>query len=477
MMHRRFPTVIGRLSASALHVIAAGTVLVPLSAVAERVQPQVQIETKFVEVTQSAAEELGFDTRLAQKLGALSLASPSATSPASRQFGLSAFPSANAIGARLFPSDGQPGTIKISGLLTPPQYQILIDAIIIEKSAKIVSAPTLRTPIDEKAVIAITSSIVLNQGTTLEIVPRIGPDGYTIELTTVLKTQDLSKPAGNATIDSGQTLVFGGFVPQGPEKKQNLILLITPQRVDTLSSSTGGAADQVEVEPTGTGETIGHVADLKMQNLTNEPLSFTVPAFVLESKSGANQATACPYEQNVALGPLQAKIVPVNGVCVNRDKPPAGKGVTGDLVMNVGDATVPANPEFHFSAKQVGDLLRICGSIYDAADQLQQEGALKDFPYKDKQQQKDILVQWTTWTNASVCEISQAPLATKDDLKKVAYKQVEQKGAMTSDTRKKIDKGIDTISEKVELTLAKAKDLEKPEQSTNQTLSPVLPTR
>ena len=468
-MHRRFRTVIGRLSAPALHVIAAGIVLVPLSAVAERVQPQVQIESKFIEVTQNAAQELGFDTRLAQKLGELPPASSNPTSPASRQFGLSAFPSANAIGARLFPSDGQPGTVKISGLLTPPQYQILLDAIIIEKSAKIVSAPTLRTPSDQKAAIAITSSIVFNQGTTLEVVPRIGPDGYSIELTTVLKTHDLSNAAGTATIASGQTLVFGGFVPQGPEEKQNLILLITPQRVDILSPSIGGTADQVEVEPTGTGETIGHVADLKILNLTNEPLSFTIPAFILESKSGANQATACPYEQNVALDPLQTKIVPVNGVCVNRDKPPAGRGVAGDLVMNVGDSTGPANPDFHFSAKQVGDLLRICGSIYDAADQLQQEGALRDFPYKDKQQQKDILVQWSTWTNARVCEISQAPLATKDDLKKVAYKQIEQKGAMTSDTRKKIDKGIDTISEKVELTSAKAKDLEKPDQSANQT--------
>jgi hypothetical protein len=55
------------------------------------------------------------------------------------------------------------------------------------------------------------------------------------------------------------------------------------------------------------------------------------------------------------------------------------------------------------------------------------------------------------------------PPATKDDLKKVVYKQLGEKGPMSPETKKKVDQGIDTIFEKVELTTAKAKDLEKPE--------------
>jgi len=50
------------------------------------------------------------------------------------------------------------------------------------------------------------------------------------------------------------------------------------------------------------------------------------------------------------------------------------------------------------------------------------------------------------------------PPPTKDDLKKVVEKQV---GKVPPDKQKKIDEGIDTIFEKIELTTEKAKDLEK----------------
>ena len=91
---------------------------------------------------------------------------------------------------------------------------------------------------------------------------------------------------------------------------------------------------------------------------------------------------------------------------------------------------------------------------------LQKEGALKDLPYRDQQKQKDIVVQWSTWTDPVICQMTGSPPATKEDLRKVVYKQVKE--PMTPATKKKIDKGIDTIFEKVELTSAKAKELEKP---------------
>ena len=56
-----------------------------------------------------------------------------------------------------------------------------------------------------------------------------------------------------------------------------------------------------------------------------------------------------------------------------------------------------------------------------------------------------------------------SPPATKEDLRKVVYKQVEEQGPMSPEKKKKVDQGIDTIFEKVELTTAKAKELEKPE--------------
>ena len=224
------------------------------------------------------------------------------------------------------------------------------------------------------------------------------------------------------------------------------------------------ATGKIKVETSGTGETIGHVADMKIQNLTDQSLMCTIPPIILESRSGKNQHYACPSGQTVALNPHQTKTVPMNGVCLNRNKPPVAKGVSGDLVVNEANPTGPQNPNSHIPPSDAGKLLRSCAAKYAAAEQLQKSGALKNLPYHDPQKQKDIIVQWSTWTDPQVCNIVGAPPATKEDLKKVVYKQVEEQGPMTPATKKKVEQGIDTIFEKVELTTAKAKDLEEPEK-------------
>ncbi len=221
-------------------------------------------------------------------------------------------------------------------------------------------------------------------------------------------------------------------------------------------------AGHVKIDSTGTGETIGHVANLKIQNLTDQRINCVVPSMVLESVSRKNQDYVCPKAQTVKIEPHGTATVPLDGVCINRNKPPVGKGAPGDLLVNEGNPTISQNPNSHIPVKQARDLLRICTSKYDAAKKLQEDGALKNLPYKDKQKQRDIVVQWSTWCDPRISEITGAPPATKEDLRKVVYKQV--KGPMSPETKKKIDQGIDTIFDKVELTTAKAKDLEKPEK-------------
>ena len=73
---------------------------------------------------------------------------------------------------------------------------------------------------------------------------------------------------------------------------------------------------------------------------------------ILESVSGKNQHYACPRGQTVALNPQQTKTVPMNGVCLNRNKPPVGKGVSGDLVMNEANPSGPQNPNSHLPASR-----------------------------------------------------------------------------------------------------------------------------
>jgi len=243
--------------------------------------------------------------------------------------------------------------------------------------------------------------------------------------------------------------------------KDRLALGLQPAGSAALATLT--ASGKVKADIAGTGETIGHIADLKIQNLTDQSLTCAITPMILESSSGKNQHYACPRGQTVALNPQETKTVPINGVCLNRNKPPVAKGVSGDLVINEANPSVPQNPNTHLSTTDAGKLLRSCAAKYTAADQLQKSGALKDLPYHDPQKQKDIVVQWSTWVDPDISQMTKSPPATKEDLRKVVYKQVEEQGPMSPEKKKKVDQGIDTIFEKVELTTAKAKDLEKTE--------------
>jgi hypothetical protein len=231
--------------------------------------------------------------------------------------------------------------------------------------------------------------------------------------------------------------------------------------------------DNVAIAIIGTGETIGHVADVRIDNLTDQPINCSLPPMVLESGSGKNQDYVVPHGQDVALRPHESKTVPMDGVCVNRHKPPVGNGIGGDLVINDPTGNVPRDSHSHLKRGNADKMLRLCTAKYDAVDKLQKDGALKDLPYRDKEKQKDICVQWSTWTDPRISETEGGNPATKDDLKKVVYKQVEEHGPVTPDKKKKIDQGIDTIFDKIELTNEKAKDLEKPEGETIEETPPV----
>lgn len=216
--------------------------------------------------------------------------------------------------------------------------------------------------------------------------------------------------------------------------------------------------NKVKLDVAGTGETIGPVATISIQNLTDQPIAFTIPPVVLESRSGKNQDYVIPQTEDVALKPHESKKIPLNGVCVDRHKPPVGKGVGGDLAFNDPSGHVPRDEHSHVKRDDADKLLRIAKSKQDAANKLEDDGLLKDMPYKEKKKRKEIVEQWSTWADPRISEIEGGPPATKDDLKKVVEKQV---GEVPPEEKKKIDKGIDTIWEKIELTTTKAKDLEK----------------
>ena len=223
-------------------------------------------------------------------------------------------------------------------------------------------------------------------------------------------------------------------------------------------TSTG----KIKVTTSGTGETIGHVADLKIQNTTGERISFTVPPMVLESGSGKYQHYACPKAQHVALNPREEKTVPIDGVCLVRGQPPLGKDDKSDLICR--DSTPGDHPQdSHLPTKDVNKLLRVAASYYDAAEKLEKKGALKDLPYHDPKTRKEIVTQWGVWSDPEIAKCTGSPAATKEDLKTTIYKQAEKHGAVTPETKKKLDEGIDIIFQDIKLTTKEAKNLEKPD--------------
>jgi general secretion pathway protein D len=209
---------------------------------------QVEIESKFVEINQNNLKELGFDWLL----GPFNIAGNSgkivgaggAPGVPPNQSGNYPFPttgqfpvtggnrsgdfaiSANAIDALLLGSGAPavaPGIFSLAGVMTNPQFQVVIRALNQKKGIDLLSAPRVTTKSGQRAVIEIvrefryatqyqppqvpnitgggsgtgTVSISVvtpttptafetrNTGVTLEVEPVVGPDGVTIDLNLV----------------------------------------------------------------------------------------------------------------------------------------------------------------------------------------------------------------------------------------------------------------------------------------------------
>jgi hypothetical protein len=216
---------------------------------------------------------------------------------------------------------------------------------------------------------------------------------------------------------------------------------------------------KISYEGSGTGETIGHVADITFKNLTNETVSFAVPPAILESKAGGNQDYVCPTGQDVVLGPGETKTVPFNGTCLERDRPPEGSGQRGDVVLNEGDFE-RADSATHFRPEVVRNVVDMVEAKQEAVDKLEEDGKFKDFPYHDKQEQENIAVQWSTWEDPRISDLVHAPPADKDDFKRNIDHQAKRHGKVPRDVQKQLDKGTDSMWDAIELTSEKAKDLE-----------------
>jgi len=172
---------------------------------------QVEIESKFIEITQNNLKELGFDWLLGPfNIGNHKLfgaggtsASSSAANPANFPFvnttnqpigdtlpgqAIGQFPvtggnrsgslaiSANALDALLFPgaSGVAPGIFGLAGVFTDPQFQVVIRALNQKKGVDLLSAPKVTTKSGQRAIIEVVREFRYPKTYTQPQVPQIG---------------------------------------------------------------------------------------------------------------------------------------------------------------------------------------------------------------------------------------------------------------------------------------------------------------
>jgi hypothetical protein len=299
------------------------------------------------------------------------------------------------------------------------------------------------------------------------------PGGWTVaEPKTATTPKPSETPATMKKVSIGGELELRYDYDHKDSHEGDKTIGMAPNGKPTMNQFVARGA--VKIDIVGTGETIGHIADAKIENVSHENANFYFPPAVLESKSGKNQDYVAPRGQDVALKPGESKTIPIDGTCLERNRPPEPAGQGGDLVLDDGTWTSTKSDWFNDQPEVVRNILRIVEAKYEEIDREWGEGVFKDFPYSDPKKCKDIAVQWSTWEDPRIAELVGGPPTNKDDFKKVINDQAKKHGPVSRDTRKRLDKGADDMWDTIELTSEKAKDLEHP--TTTENVSDETPT-
>ena len=265
---------------------------------------QVEIESKFIEVTQNNLKELGFDWLLGPfKVGNKGAfgsggtsANSSAANPANFPFvdpatqqPIGQFPvtggnrsgslaiSANALDALLFPgaSGVAPGIFGLAGVFTDPQFQVVIRALNQKKGVDLLSAPKVTTKSGQRAIIEVVREFRYPSTFTPPQVPSISSStGNTVigGATTVPVVVTPTTPQNWETRNTGVTLevepVVGGDAT-------TIDLNLVPQVVEFEGFiNYGSPINAVGVNTIG-GAISTSVPVLLTENVINQPVFST----------------------------------------------------------------------------------------------------------------------------------------------------------------------------------------------------------
>src|SRR6266496_2762040 len=268
------------------------------------VPKQVEIESKFVEITQNNLKELGFDwllgpfavgnegvfgsggttgTAPALNAGDFPFVDPLTGNPIGRnpvtagnRSGNVAI-SANALDALLFPTMGTsalaPGIFGLAGVFTNPQFQVVVRALNQKKGVDLLSAPKVTTKSGQRAVIEIVREFRYPTTFTAPQVPAISSSTTTIGGTIPVVVTPTT-PQTFETRNTGVTLEVEPVVgPDGVTIDLNLV----PQVVEFEGFiNYGSPINAIGVNSIGGSMGISTSAPVLLtQNVINQPVFST----------------------------------------------------------------------------------------------------------------------------------------------------------------------------------------------------------
>jgi beta-lactamase regulating signal transducer with metallopeptidase domain len=220
--------------------------------------PQITLEVRVVEIAAQETRQLGFDWFLGSRpQGGVfpSVPSPGDAGDAGRAVHLGTLPSsAGSAGVAAAPVDALPAPgMSLSGILTEPQFELVLRALMNRGTARTLYAPKVTTLSGRQTRITVGEGLLV-----AEMLAVVLPDGHTLELNIDL---EVARPAGGAVANhpgtsddppfrsqqlrvkthlvlwDGQTVVLGGVlsnraVDAGPAEGNQLLCFITPVIVD-----------------------------------------------------------------------------------------------------------------------------------------------------------------------------------------------------------------------------------------------------
>ncbi|PYJ77259.1 MAG: type II and III secretion system protein [Verrucomicrobia bacterium] len=262
---------------------------------------QVEIESKFVEITQNNLKELGFDWLLGPfKVGNQGAFGSGGTSGTGTPVVGANFPfvdpvtgnpigqnpvtagnrsgnvaiSANALDALLFPSLGSsaiaPGIFGLAGVFTDPQFQVVIRALNQKKGVDLLSAPKVTTKSGQRAVIEIVREFRYPTTFTPPQVPSIS-GGSGANNTVAISVVTPTTPQTFETRNTGVTLEVEPVVgPDGVTIDLNLV----PQVVEFEGFINYGSPI-FGINPNAAAALTGGGQVLLTNNVINQPIFST----------------------------------------------------------------------------------------------------------------------------------------------------------------------------------------------------------